>query len=158
MNAPLRVAKTASLGDIEDFAECCKIQAWFCDNGWSSLQTAVDHLQWLAERWGLIDEFGQDFVQSLIAYDTMEPAKLSDYEANYIQRVVAQWEAADAARPRSVAKAPDRYRPASSTIDAFFTVARSQPAEYLAGWLAGHPQDAPHLHKLWIEKCSQTTK
>ena len=57
-----------------------------------------------------------------------------------------------------VDKPPEPYRPAQSTADAFFFVARSQPADYLGLWLAEHPQDAPHLHKLWIEKCCQTKK
>jgi hypothetical protein len=156
MNAPVQPSQLIPLGDIYDFADCCIDNQWFYANGWVSLQTAVDNLQHLAERWDLIDEFGQDFIQALIAYEhTSAPAEISEYEADYIRRIIARWEAADAA-PRAAARDPERYRTASCTVDAFFTVARSQPAEYLARWLAEHPQDAPHLHKLWIEKCSQT--
>ena len=160
MNAPVRASHLIPLGDVRDFAECCDDHAWFYANGWISLQTAVDNLQHLAERWALINEIGQDAVQRMIAYErTPEPPELSEYEIAYGQRIIMQWEAADAARSLpAAAKAPDRYHPAASTVAAFFVVARSQSAEYLARWLAEHPQDAPHLHKLWIEKCSQTKK
>jgi hypothetical protein len=52
--------------------------------------------------------------------------------------------------------APDRqqYRTPQATIDAFFCIARTQDAEGIAEWLAWHPRDAQHLHKLWKQKCS----
>jgi hypothetical protein len=157
MNALVRIAEPVAQGTIDDFAEACDDHEWLHANGWISLQTAVDNLQHLAERWELIQEFGQDFIQRLIAYKhTIEPAELSPYEKDYIERIVARLEAADAVRPRPAEKPIEPHRPASSTIDAFFVVARSQPADYLARWLSERPQDLPHLHKLWIEKCSPT--
>lgn len=50
--------------------------------------------------------------------------------------------------------AQQRYRTPQATIDAFFYVARTQDAEGIAEWLASHPRDAQHLHKLWKQKCS----
>jgi hypothetical protein len=67
MNAPLSALETRALGDIEDFTECCEVHAWYCAEGWISLQTAVDNLQALAERWALVTELGQDAVQKIIA-------------------------------------------------------------------------------------------
>jgi hypothetical protein len=43
-------------------------------------------------------------------------------------------------------------RPAQSTIDAFFYVAALNDPDRLKAWLANHPKDAPHLHKLWKAK------
>jgi hypothetical protein len=159
MNAPAKISHLISLGDLYDFAECCEDHAWFYANHWISLQTAVDNLQGLADRWGLIEDLGQDAVQQMMSYEQeINPPELSEYETNYIQHIITRWEATDATRPRPAARTEDRYRPASSTIDAFFFVARSQDAAYLARWLADHPQDAAHLHKLWTEKCSLMKK
>jgi hypothetical protein len=49
--------------------------------------------------------------------------------------------------------APRSYRPAQSTIDAFFYIVRTKDADGIFEWLARHPLDAPHLHKLWKKKC-----
>jgi hypothetical protein len=57
----------AVLGTVDDFAECCETHAWFVHEGWITLQTAADNLQWLAERWDLIEEAGQDYIQQTIA-------------------------------------------------------------------------------------------
>ena len=58
------VKPSSVLGDLEDFIECCEVHAWFWFEGWIPLQAAVDNLQWLAERWGLVDEGpGQDRIQ-----------------------------------------------------------------------------------------------
>ena len=81
--------------------------------------------------------------------------------------VVTRWELADprdrwkrtgeAPPPKAVrnsaepARAP-QYRTPQSTLDAFWLVARNHDADYLAAWLASHPQDRPHLFKLWKAK------
>jgi hypothetical protein len=44
------------------------------------------------------------------------------------------------------------YRTPQSTIDAFWYVVRLGDPEYLIGWLARHPLDAPVLHELWERK------
>jgi hypothetical protein len=67
MNAPLPISQTVALGSAEEFEECCEVHAWFYSEGWISLQTAVDNLQRLAERWVLVDELGQDLIQEIIA-------------------------------------------------------------------------------------------
>jgi hypothetical protein len=56
----------------------------------------------------------------------------------------------------SGAPAPIRqqYRTPQATIDAFFYVARTKDAAGIAEWLADHPRDAQHLHKLWKKTCS----
>ncbi|UWU87935.1 hypothetical protein N2605_16285 [Bradyrhizobium yuanmingense] len=67
MNAPLQVSAPIALGDIHDFEECVGHHVWFFLEGWVDLQTAVDNLWRLAERWLLVDEFGADRVQHTIA-------------------------------------------------------------------------------------------
>jgi hypothetical protein len=47
-----------------------------------------------------------------------------------------------------------QYRTPQATVDAFFFVTRTKDADGIAEWLAGHPRDAQHLHKLWKQKCS----
>jgi hypothetical protein len=78
--------------------------------------------------------------------------------------LIAQWERADPRDawrhtgehpPRAIIEprsAPDPYRPAQSTVDAFWYVVRLDDPDYLANWLAQHPLDAPALIKLWEGK------
>jgi hypothetical protein len=47
-----------------------------------------------------------------------------------------------------------QYRTPQATTDAFFLVIRNKDADGIAEWLASHPHDAQHLHKLWKQKCS----
>jgi hypothetical protein len=132
MNAPLRTVDLV----IADFVECCEHQAWFFHEGWLPLQTAVDNLQRLAERWGLVEEIGQDELQRLIAgFPVIIPRINQPAEPE----------------PTPAKKLP--YRPPQATVDAFWYVVRTQSADYLAKWLAGHPADAAHLHRLWESKC-----
>jgi hypothetical protein len=86
----------------------------------------------------------------MIAYErTPEPPELSEYEIAYGQRIIMQWEAADAARSRpAAAKAPDRYHPAASTVDAFWHVISLKDPDKLSGWLRDHPRDTARLLKL----------
>jgi hypothetical protein len=55
------------------------------------------------------------------------------------------------AKPKRAARP---YRTPQSTIDDFWHAVRIGDSEYLAKWLAQHPLDAPHLHKIWGQKCS----
>ena len=55
-----------------------------------------------------------------------------------------------AARPRSARP----HCPAASTIEEFFCVAGLEDPRRIAAWLLDHPLDAPHLHKLWKQKCT----
>lgn len=43
---------------------------------------------------------------------------------------------------------PEPYRPAQSTVDAFWYVASLADPERLKAWLLDHPKDAPKLLKL----------
>jgi hypothetical protein len=74
--------------------------------------------------------------------------------------LIAQWERADPRDawrhtgeqpPRAIIEprpAPEPYRPAQSTIDAFLYVVSLCNPERLKAWLGDHPQDAPFLLKL----------
>jgi hypothetical protein len=165
MNAAIDHA--AALGDIHDFIECCEAHGWFYSEGWISLQTAVDNLQHLAERWGLVDEIGQDQIQSEIAsaLDARQQPDPRDLPSDYAVHIVRQWEMADPRdrwrhtgepppEPKIEPSAPKPYRPPQATVDAFWFVVRLDDPEYLARWLAQHPADAPHLHEIWERRCS----
>src|ERR1700693_1259084 len=94
MNAPARVSDLAPLGDVDDFVECCDTDAWFVANGWISVLTAADNLQNLAERWGLIEEIGQDAVQVIMA-DAFAPREAEpeiEFPTDYAADLVRQWE------------------------------------------------------------------
>jgi hypothetical protein len=168
MNAPVRVSEVHALGSLEDFAEFCKIQVWFCDNGWVSLHTAVDNSQRLAERWLLVDEYGQDAVQELMA-DAFAPREAEpeiDLPSDYAAQLMRQWDFAD---PRDSWKhtgdrppadsvrnsdisgkpaiKPRRNGPAQSTIDAFWCVVHTGEAKRLSDWLLDHSDVAAALLK-----------
>jgi hypothetical protein len=162
MNAPVRAYDLAPLGDAHDFAECCGTDAWFYSNGWISLHTAVDNLQNLAERWGLIEEIGQDAVQAIMA-DAFAPheeaEEVDDLPSDYAAQIVRQWELADPRdRWRHTGEAPPTAEPApikgerphrlpSSSVDAFrYVVGLGDPA-YLAKWLRNHSDVAADLLK-----------
>jgi hypothetical protein len=135
------------LGDLEDFREACEAHAWFFQEGWISLHVAVDNLQRLAERWGLVDEIGQDEVQRVIAYVSVaEPPQPSEYEVNYVARIITQWEAADGKRaaPTPIRPEPRRGVP-KATVDAFKYVVSTGDPEYLARWLREHSDVARAL-------------
>jgi hypothetical protein len=56
------------LGDIEDFRLGCAEHRFFVELGILALPVAADNLQWLAERWCLVDLYGQDEIQQIMAY------------------------------------------------------------------------------------------
>ncbi|MBR0762830.1 hypothetical protein [Bradyrhizobium japonicum] len=65
------------------------------------------------------------------------------------------------APPQALELEPEEPRPyhtAQATADAFWWVVRQGDADHLDRWLANHPRDAAHLHKLWEAKCSRPTK
>lgn len=155
MNAPLPESQIAGLGDIDDFAECCEVHAWFVAEGWISLQIAVDNLQSLAERWHLIEEHGQEAVQALIAFCPVPVEVPSDYAA----KIVRQWELADPRdrwqltgelppAPEAVPTAVARARGVpTSTIEAFKHVVSVGNPDRLAKWLRDHSDVAAALLK-----------
>lgn len=141
------------------------------------LHEAVDELQRYANDSGLVAAFGQEFCQTIIAgpfarlramahqdepaeigtdeEPVSEPDDFTEFDRAEIARRIERWEANDAQRsgPRE-AMAPRQYRPAVSTIQAFWFVVRTKDADGITQWLAEHPLDAPHLHELWKTKCS----
>lgn len=154
MNAPVR-ADRLILGDVDDFAECCAFEAWFVDEGWKSKQLAVDHLQNLAELWGLIEEIGQDAVQAVMA-EAFAPAP--DLPSDYGSHLLMQWELTDPRdrwrwtgelppAPEPQPEWPPRrpYQTPESTVDAFNYVVRQGDPARLAAWLRNHPDDASTL-------------
>jgi hypothetical protein len=157
MNAPVR---TEPLGDICDFIEVCDQQTWFYAEGWVTLQTAVDNLQYLAERWHLVALYGQDAMQTIIAFSAVPEEPPSDGG----RHLVRDWELADSRdrwrhdggpRPSDdfrnsdigipTAAAEPSYKPVKSTIDAFQFLVRGGEVERIKGWLAARPKDAPFL-------------
>lgn len=77
--------------------------------------------------------------------------------------LVAQWERADPRDawkytgehpPRTIiAPAPVQpYRTPQATVDAFWYVVSLDDPDYLARWLAEHPDDSTFLVKLWERK------
>jgi hypothetical protein len=132
------VAETAcsnsSFALLQDvFAELCEREAYLWANHQIELPDAVDDLQAIAERTGLIAAIGQDRVQHLMS----EPFA---------------W-AADAKRPKPAQPAKPQYRTPQSTIDAFMYVVRLNDQPRLLRWLREHPKDADYLEKLLEEKC-----
>jgi hypothetical protein len=63
-----------------------------------------------------------------------------------IAAILARWEALPA--PEPLPRVPEPYRPAASTVDAFWFVVGLDDAARLAGWLRERPKDAPLLLKL----------
>jgi hypothetical protein len=132
-----------------EFAECCGYQRWFVDEGWISLQLAVDNLQLLAESAGYVDLLGQDEVQRLMS-EAFAPTE--DLPADYA-KLVMQWELTDerdrwkwtgelppVQQAAAIKKPP--YRTPQSVFDAFNVVSNSGDRERIAAWLRNHPDDA----------------
>jgi hypothetical protein len=179
MNAPLaQPINGHKLPDLQTvFAERCEARAILVFNGQLSLHQAVDELQNDAESSGLIDLIGQDAVQDIMgtafAVADMLPDELAEAcEAEIMlaaANLVRQWELADSRDrwkhtgeappqlPRSPRCAPGTtgpYKPADSTVAAFWYVAAHEP-DKLKAWLARHPTDAPALHRIWkAKRCS----
>jgi hypothetical protein len=69
-----------------------------------------------------------------------------------VAAIVARMEAMEPRRLPPPDAEPEPYRPASSTIDAFWFVVRRDDIARLRAWLADHPKDAPTLLKLLESK------
>jgi hypothetical protein len=161
MTAPVSVSEIHALGSLEEFAEFCEIQVWCCDNGWVSLPTAVDNSQRLAERWLLVEEYGQDAVQKLMvdAFVPRDAEPEIDLPPDYATSIVRQWELADPRdrwkhtrelppAPEAIPSAtPRSTRVPQSTVDAFKYVVGLGDPEYLARWLRDHSDVAAALLK-----------
>ena len=66
-----------------------------------------------------------------------------------VAAIVGRWEATDcAAGVHRWTPKPEPYRPASSTVAAFFYVVALDDVDRLKAWLADHPNDAATLLKL----------
>jgi hypothetical protein len=71
-----------------------------------------------------------------------------------IAAIIARWEAQDALAPCEplAPREPEPYRPAGSTIDAFWFVVGLRNPERFKTWLADRPKDAPFLLQLLENK------
>jgi hypothetical protein len=67
---------------------------------------------------------------------------------------LARWEAQDALAPCEPLppREPEPYRPAASTVDAFWYVVQLGNPDRLKTWMRDHPKDAPTLLKLLENK------
>lgn len=136
MNAPARLSIEAEpLASLEDFAECARDFAWYWRCGWLEKAEAVDLAQRHAELWGIVEIFGQDEAQTLVARAFAAVAEITE-------------------APPIVPGAPPAYRTPQATVDAFLYLTRVADVDRLTRWLADHPRDAAFLHKLWKRKCT----
>jgi hypothetical protein len=160
----------------EVFCELCETRAFLWAHYQIELQDAVDELQAIAMRTGLVAALGQDAVQALMSepfalvrasLDEEEPLEaanaleydLMEYDLEAIARRVQRWELADprdawrhTGEPQpntSIApkSIPRPYRTPDTVVDAFKYVMSLGDADYLARWLASHPADAAALLK-----------
>lgn len=158
-----------------DFAALCASRSQMLVDGDLLVCEAVDELQAVAERTGLIAAIGQDAVQDImgeaIAMAHLAPEPDADALAGLDEALeieialrtaetVRDWELSDARdrwrhtgerRPIIRTGQPRRepYASPASTIAAFWHVQRNESPGYLARWLANHPADAPALYRLW---------
>jgi hypothetical protein len=159
MNAPCQILDAIAAGPLDGFLDACDALRWYVEEGWISKQVAVDGLQFLAEHAGYEAEFGVDECQRWMSEAFAPLPQLPD---DYASRLVRDWELADErdrwrwtgemppARPAEVNRQIP-YQPSSGTIDAFSFVVGLGAPERLAAWLAGHPDDAPQLLRLYEE-------
>jgi hypothetical protein len=157
------------------FAELCASRAARVADGSLLAGEYGDEMQTIAEHTGLIAQIGQDAVQDIMGeaiaaaslVPDLDPDLAEACEAEIMLRtadLVRQWELADprdrwrhtGAQPPAAIQQPaprrEPYKPADSTVAAFWHVERNESAEYLARWLANHPADAPALYKIWKAK------
>jgi hypothetical protein len=146
---------------IEIFRERCEARAQLVAHGLHSLQDSVDTLQLAAERQGLVQQYGQDEVQRILAeafakvdkpgrkiiVSTLARpfTKLTELERLAILRQCHDLEQRTRA-PIDEPRPP--CRTAASTINAFWYVVGLRDQGRFKAWLADHPQDAPFLLKL----------
>jgi hypothetical protein len=73
-----------------------------------------------------------------------------------IAAIIARWEAMDEEiarrKPVTPPRAPEPYRPAASTIDAFLYLVATDDAPRVRTWLADRPKDMPYLLDLLESK------
>ncbi|MEY9743916.1 hypothetical protein ABIF65_003290 [Bradyrhizobium japonicum] len=97
MNAHAKIADTPpALGTVDDFLDACRAQRWFVEEGWVTKQTAVDGLQFLAERAGYESEFGVDQMQLWMS-DAFAP--MPNLPNDYVSSLVRDWEMDDSRDP-----------------------------------------------------------
>ncbi|WP_316196854.1 hypothetical protein [Bradyrhizobium sp. SZCCHNS3053] len=122
---------------LDDFREYVEIEAFMHDNGWVDWHHAVDTCEWAGELWGLKVEARQ--------------AVMAEVFGRFHEPEMP---------PDDIPLAPEpprrSYRTPQSTVDAFWHVVRSETTDSIAEWLARHPRDADHLHKLWKAKACST--
>jgi hypothetical protein len=149
---------------LEVFTERCWARALLVREGVMEFQDAVDGLQDCAVAFGLVNRFGQDDIQRIMAEAFGE--ELPELQAGVdemVRRLELQdprdrWQHTGEAPPPDIVRnsdvagpqraKPKPYQTPQSTIDAFFYVVRQDDVARLDTWLADHPKDAAFLLKL----------
>jgi hypothetical protein len=155
---------------LEAFKARCWARALLVREGVMEFYEAIDGLQNAAVAYGLIESVGQDEIQHLMSEAFGEGLpELHVGVDEMVRRLELQdprdrWQhTGEGPPPESVRNSdiagpqeskPRPYRTPQATVDAFFFVTRTKDADGIAEWLAAHPRDAHHLHKLWKQKCS----
>jgi hypothetical protein len=94
-----------------------------------------------------LDEWRIKYPPGMDRYDKL--AILAVWEDDMAGEIVARgWKAADEKRQKTAVKRPKEYRPAQSTIDAFWYLVRLKEPDRLAAWLDDHPREKSYLLKL----------
>ena len=149
---------------LEVFKERCWAKALLVREGLVDFQDAQDGLQNAAIAYGLVDRFGQDRIQEIMAKAFDE--EISELQSS-VNEMVRRWELTDSrdrwkhtgeAPPPDIvrnsdiagrqATKPKPYKPADSTVDAFWFFVNLRDPARLKAWLADHPRDRPYLLKL----------
>ncbi|WP_247409678.1 hypothetical protein [Bradyrhizobium sp. 150] len=168
MSGPAKT--TAPVVDlVEVLRELADAKAYRYAHHQIEVPDAVDDLQNFAQKTGLAAD--QDLVQNVIAGPFAWVRELNDNEpqsdtecelaapSDDAQQLVRAWELEDARdrwkhtgelppSPAEKPKTPVAYKPADSTIDAFFYLVRLGDSERLRSWLDDHRQDASYLLEL----------
>ena len=168
MNAAAIVTDAEPIADLEDFEKMCSDYVGFWQDGILEKIDAVDCVQHHAELWGMVDAFGQDEIQRIMALAFSSADPVDGLPADYGSQIVKEWELGDLRdRWRHTGELPPkpvpeparpRYSTPQTTVDAFLFVVGLDDAERLAQWLADHPLDAPQLLNLWEQKCFRPIK
>ena len=94
-----------------------------------------------------LDEWRIKYPPGMDRYDRL--ALLGVWEDDMAAEIVVRgWEAADEKHRETVVRRPKEYRPARSTIDAFWYLVRLKEPDRLVAWLEDHPREKSYLLKL----------
>lgn len=67
MTSPAQIIAPEPIATLEEFTECADFYAWCLQTGILQKSVAADCAQRHAELWGMVDAFGQDEIQRIMA-------------------------------------------------------------------------------------------